>query len=349
MGDPILRIMELEVKKSISESEMGVQYLRFLQRVISKLRGLGMIPKSAPKRTFPLLSALVTTVTGSEVNRELKNRILSNQAFMAGRFGSSELEVVIAFRYANSRSRLDLLKNYLFYGDEFWWTPSRARALCNNAGFFPYSPQNLDRYSEMMISAMGMVDILGAWVPGENLFQSELASSLICNLGDLEPYYHAEPWSEALQGKRVLVVSPFADTIRDQYAQHREALFDNPKVLPEFDLIAYRAVQSIAGAVVAFKDWFEALDYMTRDIAKMEFDIAIIGCGAYGFPLAARVKAMGRQAIHLGGATQILFGVKGRRWEEMPEVAKFFNGFWTRPRASERPANADRVEAGCYW
>jgi hypothetical protein len=34
-----------------------------------------------------------------------------------------------------------------------------------------------------------------------------------------------------------------------------------------------------------------------------------------GLPLAAAIKAMGRPALHLGGALQLLFGIRGRRWE----------------------------------
>ena len=50
------------------------------------------------------------------------------------------------------------------------------------------------------------------------------------------------------------------------------------------------------------------------------FDVAIIGCGAYGMPLAAMLKQAGKQAIHLGGATQLLFGIKGKRWEEIKTI-----------------------------
>ena len=44
---------------------------------------------------------------------------------------------------------------------------------------------------------------------------------------------------------------------------------------------------------------------------KFDFDVALIGCGAYGFPLAAKLKTAGKQAIHLGGVLQALFGIKG--------------------------------------
>ena len=79
--------------------------------------------------------------------------------------------------------------------------------------------------------------------------------------------------------------------------------------------------------------------------------MAIIGCGAYGMPLAAKLKQAGKQAIHLGGATQLLFGIKGRRWEENypSKIATCFNADWTYPLDSEKPKNGGTVEMGCYW
>ena len=40
---------------------------------------------------------------------------------------------------------------------------------------------------------------------------------------------------------------------------------------------------------------------MIKEIQMHEFDVCLIGCSAYGLPLAAAVKNMGKQAIHIGG------------------------------------------------
>jgi hypothetical protein len=200
-----------------------------------------------------------------------------------------------------------------------------------------------------MMDAMPQVDLLGSWVPGENQFARELATARVCPLADLEPYYHGRPWSRVLAGRRVLVVHPFEDTIRSQYSRHRTDLFDNAEVLPSFELLSLRAVQSSALNPTRFGSWFEALDAMTEQAGAMKFDIAIVGCGAYGFPLAARIKAMGRQVVHLGGATQYLFGIRSRRGEKMPEIARFFNAHWVRPSSGETPVHAELVEGACYW
>ena len=119
-----------------------------------------------------------------------------------------------------------------------------------------------------------------------------------------------------MRGKRVLVVHPFAETIEKQY-EKRTLLFKNPETLPQFEsLETIKAVQSIAGNQTNFKDWFEALDYMEKEMDKCNYDIVILGCGAYGFPLAAYAKSQGKKAIYMGGVTQFLFGIKGKRYIE---------------------------------
>jgi hypothetical protein len=168
-------------------------------------------------------------------------------------------------------------------------------------------------------------------------------------LESLEPYYHTEPWSKALQGKRVLVVHPFAESISEQYEKRRGTLFKNEDVLPEFRLHTLKAVQSIAGEPTRFATWFEALESMKSSMDSIDYDICIIGAGAYGLPLAAHAKRSGKQAVHMGGAVQILFGIKGRRWDEDEIVSSFYNDTWVRPKVSETPHAHNTVEDGCYW
>ena len=88
---------------------------------------------------------------------------------------------------------------------------------------------------------------------------------------------------------------------------------------------------------------------MKLQITKLEFDVAIIGCGAYGFPLAAHIKRMGKKAVHLGGATQMLFGIKGKRWIEIKKFNSIINKFFVFPDTEEQVVNSSKVENGCYW
>jgi hypothetical protein len=219
-----------------------------------------------------------------------------------------------------------------------------------SAGVFPGVEASMLRFSELMMRDAEEVDILGSWRIEEALLAHRLSKATFVPLTSLEPYYAIDPWSEALAGRKVLVVHPFKTTIESQYYSNRTRLFRDPRLLPEFgSLTVLQAVQSIAGSPTHFRDWFAALDWMKSQIDRIEFDVALIGCGAYGFPLAAHVKRMGRVGIHLGGATQVLFGIRGRRWEAHPVVGLHINEHWVRPSAEETPARADLIENACYW
>lgn len=168
--------------------------------------------------------------------------------------------------------------------------------------------------------------------------------------GFYAPWLYENPWTRVLKGKKVLVIHPFVHSIESQY-KRRELLFENPDVLPEFaSLHVIKAVQSIAGEETEFASWFDALEYMKGEMEKIDFEVALIGCGAYGMPLAIHAKRLGKIGIHLAGWTQMLFGIYGKRWiQDQPQYAKYINEYWVRPSDDEKPIRALGVEGGCYW
>jgi hypothetical protein len=84
-------------------------------------------------------------------------------------------------------------------------------------------------------------------------------------------------------------------------------------------------------------------------MSKRDFDIALIGAGAYSLPLAVYAKSLGRIGIHTGGETQFFFGVKGGRWDKNDSYSKYYNEHWVRPSSDETPQNSSIIESGCYW
>ena len=65
--------------------------------------------------------------------------------------------------------------------------------------------------------------------------------------------------------------------------------------------------------------------------------------------IASRLRKLGISAIVLGGAIQVLFGIKGRRWARHDVISRFWNEAWVSPAAHEVPGGAGAVEGGCYW
>lgn len=269
-------------------------------------------------------------------SRAVRERLEQRSPCMIARFGAIEIKAVV----------LPLLPRPV-QGLLCHHFSERLRV---NAGVFPSGEASLRRFAALMEDDTGELDILGSWRSEEALLRPKLRGVELVPLPALEPYFSATPWSAALEGLKVLVVHPFTKTIESQYHNHRHQLFQDERILPQFkSLILLQAVQSIAGTPTRFKDWFEALDWMKDQINAIDFDVALIGCGAYGFPLAAHVKRLGKIGIHLGGATQILFGIRGRRWDANQELARHFNEYWVRPSAEETPTHARIVENACYW
>ncbi len=280
----------------------------------------------------------------------ISRSLLSNKPTMIARFGMTEMLCMTNYLGVKHPDKYKSIKGYITnQTPPWWWNQSAISQIQNWSGFFPARVDKVEQFCELMIEDMPNVDILGSHLKEESFFSQELTNAKKVVLEDLEPFFTKNPWTKALENKKVLVVHPFAKTIKSQF-ERREKLFEND-LLPSFELDVLQAVQSIAGQETEFKDWFAALDSMKEQISKRDFDVCILGCGAYGFPLASFVKKMGKQSIHLGGATQLLFGIKGARWEQyiVYPYTNLFNEYWVRPDKLETPKKSKIVEGGCYW
>lgn len=284
-------------------------------------------------------------LTADEVNKYIYHALCDNKPFFAGRLGGTEFSVI---------------KDYLL-SSHFCLKPFIRKKMVDQlytwSGFFPKDSRQMVAFSKLMMDFIQEVDVQVRWWGGfENYLIERYTqeNTRLTNLPSFEPWQIgvSKPWSAALKGKKVLVIHPFEETIKSQY-QKRELIFPGTEILPEFELKTLKAVQTIAGQEdERFETWFDALDYMYEKALSIDFDVAIIGCGAYGYPLAAKLKRAGKQAIHLAGATQILFGIKGKRWESKKNFGylhPYINEYWVYPQDEDVPRNSGKVEGGCYW
>ncbi len=267
-------------------------------------------------------------LSNKDANALIKKALNLNKPFMIARYGGTEFSVMLKLgdsTYENSN--LNIV-----------------------AGVFPKNEETVKKFREIYFEASKSIDVLAVWLykyyfkEKVRLIKKNQNIKHIIRLENLDPFKNS--WIKSLEGKRVLVIHPFEETIRYQYKRRK-----NIDIIPEFKrLDILKAVQSAGGENTKFKDWFEALEYMKNEISKRDFDVALIGCGAYGLPLAAYVKNIGKQAIHVGGGLQLLFGIKGKRWEES-EAIKFPDN-WIYPLSVDTPKNVKKIEkaeGGCYW
>jgi len=253
--------------------------------------------------------------------------------FLASRIGFTEARCLAGAKHSSCPSQyiLDIIWRY--------------------SGVFPATAEQFNEFAVTYKNALKEVDLLGLI---KTLAEAELAAicrpeMATCELGSLEPYLHECSWSRYLEGLRVVVIHPFVETIRRQYSENREQLFIKKDILPVFDLLLVKAPQTLAGNTAGYTSWSDAYRRTCDQIQQLQFDVAILGCGAYGLPLGACVKTMGRVAIHLGGATQLMFGISGKRWLSNPAFRALMTSAWCRPSQNEMPSGAEKVEEGCYW
>ncbi len=271
--------------------------------------------------------------------------ILDDKPFMIARLGETEQRVV-AYGISHKFPIWNPLKQRHVLNHE-------CMNWCAGAGFFPRNVNLIPRFTELYLKAFRKVDMLAVWeLKYEQFFlQQYMPNAKICRARALAVVECEKVWTQALRGKKVLVISPFAKSIEAQY-RRRELIHKNTDLLPEFELKTIKAVQSpiISGRESEFRSWFHALDWMYNETLKIDYNVALLGCGAYAFPLAAKIKESGHGAITTCGGTQLIFGIMGRRWDT-PEYRERvgMNEYWIYPSDEETPRKSSTVEGGCYW
>ena len=249
-------------------------------------------------------------------------------------------------------------------------TKDMRSVLERNAGVFG-SVSDINRWCNEYSEAVKETEIMATgWYEPIRIKEQRLLKSMEFNgkqvaLRSLEPYYWDESvrWSRVLKGK-VCVVSSFADTIMKQLSSVASGASGASGIWSKVDGkmwgedIEWSAVRTGYAPSLALgraswscdpSSWSDSVDYVVKEVLLTGARTVIIGCGGLGMIIGARLKAAGKICIVLGGATQVLFGIKGRRWETHSVISKLWGTDWVWPAKDETPGGASEVERGCYW
>ena len=284
------------------------------------------------------------------LNDMLYDAIQESSPFIAGKIGANEL--LVSLWHLEWR-----LSTHLWM--KFSWETTKLTDI--GAGIFPRNPENFHEYAKAYLAALGEVNYLGMWHnEGETRLSSTFATNAkIGHWWGLRPFLiNSNPWTRALAGKKVLVVTPFVNTISQQIGKidliwknyeekHGQALipestsFETVKFPYAFDTQVQKKYDS----------WQNVMKFITDEIESKDFDVTVLGCGGYSLPLVAKIKKMGRSAIHLGGDTQLLFGIKGNRWKTLAWFRELMNDYWISPLDEDKPEKEamKNCEQASYW
>ena len=164
-------------------------------------------------------------------------------------------------------------------------------------------------------------------------------------------------WMAEMAHRTLLVVSPFNESIRKMLDKGGRAIWGDAseEMLPSSMVVKLvRPPVNIGGfADTQSGDWRDSLASLIAAVdAAGPFDLALLSCGGLGMLVAAHLRRTGRAAIYTGGALQLQFGVKGRRWLDHPGgpyLRPMANPSWEWPLPSERPPKRHMIDKGAYW
>lgn len=311
---------------------------------------------------FPISDARIAKLNAQRI--DIKNcderiiRILDSSAPTAiGRLGGTECRYLgdLIKLYGGSRKVGTLHRRFAKHDLE-----KRRLEVNSYSGFFFLNHSEELKFMTLYVDSLRNLDVLGTWGKAFTWAESiaiEKSTIEVMPLAAISPWVESfpyldksdprMPWTRILDGLKVLVVSPFANSITAQHGK-LENCFKGIEY-PRFMLTTIRAPMTYNFVANDQNNWFINLENLISQVKQTDFDVALVGAGAYSLPLVSAIKDIGKKAIHTGGGTQIFFGVMGNRWNNAPYVQKYVNENWIRPSELEIPSAAEKIENACYW
>lgn len=219
-----------------------------------------------------------------------------------------------------------------------------------NAGIYTQDQEDLKLWLDDYIESVKDLDYILQWCKeqGDQFVIDKVWSGkgIFNKFTEIEPYTHEKDgWHYSLSDKKVLFISPFSDTVKEQAKKYDKVW--NGAGIGDVITVTSPYSEALTGEVPI--KWSDKLEAMLDKIKDLDFDFATVGCGGFSLSVCRFIKSMGKPCVHLGGGNQLLFGIKGKRWDEHELLSKYYNEHWVRPLAHEVPKNNTLVEGGCYW
>jgi hypothetical protein len=287
--------------------------------------------------------------------QKVKESVEQNKGFAMGKLGFSEQFLLgyLPFKATNSSNvQLKAYEAMLRFHSEIQF------------GVFPTHATFLLEFAQFYTKHIQQIDILG-------LFQADQEEKIIKE-NELNalfiPYQLTEPdrsiplsesncYLRFFEGKKILFISPFADLLKSRANKDTfESVWSNihkswfgPSEISSYE-IPYSYVNSIQ-THNKYTNSIKLFDSICANLETMNFDIAFIGAGALGLPIASYLKSKGKIAISLGGHLQVLFGIGGGRWSKDEFwTTNYINEHWIEMPKKYHPENKSILtDNGAYW
>lgn len=268
------------------------------------------------------------------MNEEIKNAILNKEAKSFGKIGGIEGSHILSYLLGSV---------------------SIDSQLYTSAGIYVKTLNELENWCLTFIESIKNLDYILEWNPNK---QDKLIIDYIWDgvkkfysFEGIEPFVFGDKgWHYSLHDKKVLCVSPFSETVKSQ-ANNFSKIWPKASI-GEIVTVASPYPEILVDEKQQPVSWCEKLNGMINEIDQIDdFDFATVGCGGFSLIICEHIKTKRkRPCVHLGGGNQILYGIRGARWDDSFKGYDWYGTeYWTRPLKNETPKNGYILENGAYW
>lgn len=294
-------------------------------------------------------------ISNDKLFEYISKKIQSGKNFIIPRISTVETQFAVY-------SMLLLMPEYKDQTSKIYnFFESYRNIMKKNAGIKVSSNESIHKYSKLYLEAFANCEIYGCWAPFDAVYKSIAdAHEILDNLFkdketiyseafDIYHYIYTRPWTFSLEGKRILIVSNFEESIKSKIDSRKDIY--GIDLFPNCQIITIRPPQTQGDE--ESQEFDIELNKFTQklDEIKDNYDIALVSCGGYGSLVCSHIYKSGKSAIYVGGVLQMYWGILGNRWfnDRSDVIRLFLNKSWTRPKDSEKPKNHQNIEKSCYW
>ena len=247
------------------------------------------------------------SISRGEFLQDLRTAIVRGEGYAAGGYGYSELHWMYYPLFLNRNPTRTSRMVYEL---------AMTRHAIEESGIFPGEAEFVYNFNEFYVNQIRQLDCVGVMalpkMEAETLRYYQFEGKWIYHMEFFPdksiPDNPNNCYLPALRGKRLLIVCPFADFLRGRATKETfEGVWSKTGRL-WFDPLGVEAIEFPYGIAAEtrsrYKNVLVLLEEITKQIARRDFDVALIAAAGLAIPIAAFVKRLGKVAIDLGGPLQ---------------------------------------------
>jgi hypothetical protein len=281
-------------------------------------------------------------INAVELNENISFAIDNSIPYFFARFGETEFRAI----WQTLELKYKIRRRYSL---------NLIRDLEKLAGVFPTNDNFIHAFSNEYTNSIKKANVVGTWLDyREKALVNLLFNSIdVCGLNDVEPFFLQKPWTKSLDGKNVLVIHSFTNSIHSQITKLNKIVVGN-MVLENINYTIIKPPLTTIESGRRSDNWLMELELLKKEVDSLDYDVALISCGSYGIPISSYIFSKGKVVLYLGGVLQLFFAIKGGRWEKDPKYNKLINDDWIKPNLAdiniEFMNNFNEFEkSGGYW